>query len=295
MDVGKFLARQKETRLSDGLQNPAILLSAWRRVRANRGGAGVDGVTIREFEKNLQRNLESLAKEIKHGAYRPQPVQRVYVPKPRGGMRPLAILTIRDRIVQRALHDLIAPIFEPEFLDVSFGFREGRSTRDAAARVRALHQRGLEWVVDGDIKDCFENIDHRLLLKFVGEKVSDASVVRLIEQFLRAHIFNEMNGRDPSVGTYQGAILSPLLCNVYLHRFDVALMRARCHLVRYADDWLIVCKSKGEAEHALRLATHELEKLSLAINPYKTRLVTFAQGFMFLGTFFVRDEVYEIK
>lgn len=273
----------------------ASLLAAWRKVKANHGGAGVDGVTIETFEQHLRANLEDLARELQQGTFRPQPVKRVYVPKPSGGVRPLAILVVRDRIAQRALYDAMAPRFERKFLDCSFGFREGRSTQDAVARVIALRQRDLRWVVDGDIKNCFENLDHRLLLRGVRAEIRDARVVRLIEQWLKAQIFNEMGGRAPGTGTFQGGILSPLLANIYLHPFDVQLTQARYNVVRYADDWLILCRSQREASNALAFAERALKELKLAINPYKTGIVSFDQGFKFVGRFFVRDEVFDLS
>lgn len=271
----------------------ASLLDAWRKVKANHGTAGVDGVTIEQFEKNLRANLEQLAKRLKQDRYEPQPVKRIYVPKPRGGSRPLAILAVQDRIVQRALYDVIAPRFEEKFLDCSFGFREGRSTQDAVGRVVELQQRGLHWVVDGDIKDCFENLEHRRLMRAVQEDIRDKRILSLIEQWLKAKIFNELDGRD--VGTFQGGILSPLLANVYLHTFDVRLTQAHYNLVRYADDWLILCKNEKQAEAGFDLAVQVLEELRLAVNPYKTRIVSFEQGLQFVGRFFVRDENYPLS
>lgn len=281
--------------LSDQMANLGALLAAWRKVKANHGSAGVDGVSLQEFEKNLRANLEALSNELTRGAYRPQPVKRVYVPKPSGGARPLAILAVKDRIVQRALYDLIAPRFDRQFLDCSFGFREGRSRHDAVARVVDLRERGLRWVVDGDIKQCFENLDHRLLMSRVRSQVRDDRVLQLIEQWLKARVFNELDGRDLTVGTYQGGVLSPLLANIYLHAFDAALTRQRYNLIRYADDWLILCGSEPQARAALEAATRALSELRLAINPYKTRVVTFDQGFRFVGTFFVRSEHFDLS
>jgi RNA-directed DNA polymerase len=271
------------------------LLEAWRKVKANHGSAGVDGVTIQAYERNLRANLEQLAEALKHGRYHPQPVKRIYVPKPSGGARPLAILAVEDRIVQRALYDLIAPRFERQFLDCSFGFREGRSTQDAVRRIVELRQRGLRWVVDGDIKNCFEAIDHARLMRMIHAEVRDTGILRLIEAWLKARVLNELERRDLSVGTFQGGVLSPLLANIYLHTFDVALTQARYDLVRYADDWLILCSSQRNAQAALSAAIRALDELQLAINPYKTRVVNFDQGFKFVGTFFVRDEHFDLS
>ena len=273
----------------------STLFAAWRKVRANHGSAGVDGVSIAQFEKELRKNLEDLGRELKENRYRPQPVRRVYVPKPSGGTRPLAILAVQDRIAQRALYDLLAPHFEQRFLDCSFGFREGRSTRDAVARVVAARQHGLRWVVDGDIKNCFETLDHARLLRMLRAEIRDRRILKLVEQWLKANIFNELEGRDLAVGTFQGGILSPLLANIYLHTFDEKLTAVGLSLVRYADDWLILCAKKTAAQNALEMATHALEELRLAINPYKTRIVSFDEGFRFVGYFFVRDEVFNLS
>ncbi len=268
------------------------LLRAWRKVKANGGAAGVDGQTLREFERNLRGNLEALARELRRGEYQPQPVRRVYVPKLNDEWRPLAILTVRDRITQRALYDAIAPLYERKFLDCSFGFREGRSLHDAIAVVAQERDEGKRWVVDGDIKDCFEQIDHRLLMQMLARDVHDRQLLWLIEQWLGAQVFNDLRDRKPNVGTFQGGVISPLLANIYLHAFDVELTQAGLTLLRYADDWIILTSKKTQAEAALEQAARALERLRLAINPYKTRVVNFDQGFTFLGVFFVRNEYF---
>jgi len=285
----------RETELAPRIWAEDSLRRAWRKVKTNGGGPGVDGESLREFESNLQANLDTLQGALRSGVYRPQPVRRVWVPKPSGGQRPLAILAIRDRIVQRAVYDAIAPLYEARFLDCSFGFREGRSTLDAANAIVQWRDRGRRWIVDGDIKDCFENLDHRMLLTLIAREVQDRRILRLMASWLKAQVFNDLSGRDPSAGTFQGGVLSPLLANVYLHEFDVALTQAGLALVRYADDWVILCAKKAEAEAALETASQALERLKLAVNPYKTRVVNFDQGFSFVGMFFVRNEHYPIS
>jgi len=271
------------------------LRRAWRKVKANGGGPGVDGESLRAFESNLRANLDALRSALETGAYRPQPVRRVWVPKPSGGQRPLAILTIRDRIAQRSAYDVLSPLYERKFLDCSYGFREGRSLHDAVATILKRRDEGLRWVVDGDIKDCFETLDHRLLMQAVAREVKDGWVLRLIENWLTAQVFNDLEGRDPAAGTFQGGVISPLLANVYLHAFDETLTKAGLALARYADDWVILCAKKGEAQAALDAASRALEQLRLAINPYKTRITHFDEGFRFVGVFFVRGEHYYLS
>lgn len=260
---------------------------AWRKVRANGGGPGVDGETLRAFERELRANLDALQGELATGVYKPQPVRRVYVPKGNGDWRPLGILTVRDRIAQRVVYDAIAPIYEEKFLDCSYGFREGRSLQDAVTAVVRYRDAGQRWVVDGDIKDCFERIDHRLLMRMVTRDIQDKRLLHLIEGWLGAQVFNELDGKRARVGTFQGGVISPLLANVYLHLFDVELTRSGLALVRYADDWVILSMKKFQAEEALDKATRALEKLKLMLNPHKTRVVHFDEGFSFLGVSFV--------
>lgn len=254
---------------------------AWRKVRANGGGPGVDGETLRAFEAELRRNLDALQGELATGTYKPQPVRRVYVPKSNGDWRPLGILTVRDRIAQRVVYDAIAPMYEAKFLECSFGFREGRSLQDAVAAVVQYRDAGQRWVVDGDIKDCFERIDHRLLMQMIARDVHDKRLLQLIEGWLAAQVFNELEGKRVRVGTYQGGVISPLLANVYLNAFDVELTRNGLALVRYADDWVILSMKKLQAEDALDKATRALEKLKLVLNSHKTRVCILTKGLLF--------------
>jgi RNA-directed DNA polymerase len=272
---------------------PENLLHAWHKVRANGGGAGVDGQSLLDFEANALDNLRRLHQELADGSYRPQQVLRVYVPKASGGRRPLGIFTIRDRIVQRALHDAIAPIFERRFLDCSFAFRAGRSLHDAIEVILRHRDAGRRWVVDGDIKDCFERIDHELLMEKLARDVPEPRILALIRQFLQARVFNDPEGRQPGFGATQGGVISPLLCNVYLHAFDERMTNTA--LVRYADDWIVQCVNESDAHLALNQAMDALAKLKLAINPYRTRITHFDRGFSFLGVFFLRDEYFFIS
>lgn len=277
---------------------PENLEHAWRKVRANKGMPGVDGESIRDFEQDLRENLNHLRRGLLRGEYQPQMVRRAWIPKANGGMRPLAILTLRDRIAQRAVYDVLAPMYERRFLACSYGFREGRSLHDAAEAVMRWRDEGRHWVIDGDIKDCFESLDHGLLMEMLQRDIGDPLLLDLIQRWLKARIFNEMGSAGPGgrdAGTFQGGVLSPLLCNVYLHPFDQVMEKLGLALVRYADDWVILCGHKAEAQSALEVAGETLARLRLAVNPYKTRIVHFDQGFAFLGVFFVRRERFYLS
>ncbi len=271
---------------------PEAMQRAWRAIRAAGGGPGVDGQTLQAFGRHLEVELESLRKELIAGSYRPQVVRQVLVPKRKEGLRPLVMWCLRDRIAQRAVYDIVAPSFESVFLPVSFGFRPGLGTQDAAARVATQRDQGLQWVVDADIDSCFDSIRTGRLMRLTAERVHNRHLLRLIEAWLGARILNTASGRPAAAAVAQGGVLSPLLANVYLHEFDRALVRRQLALVRYADDLVVCCRRKNEAEEALRVCAAELGRLDLHLNVYKTRVVHFDQGFKFVGHFFVRREVY---
>jgi group II intron reverse transcriptase/maturase len=274
-------------------QHPAFgadaLRRAWRQVRASGGGPGVDGVSIRAFETNLEAELADLGRELDRGIYRPRGVRRVFVPKPKEGLRPLAVWALRDRVAQRAVYNYLEPVFEPQFLDCSYGFRPGRSVQMAVAEVLAARDEGLRWVLDTDVKDCFDSIRPDLLMGMVRQQVRDKKLLCLLEAWLQARILN-VQGQMQTAGTAQGGVLSPLLCNVYLHPFDRAVTGQGLRLVRYADDLVVLCRRRQEvlaAEEAVRRA---LTPLHLELNRHKTQVVHFDQGFKFLGVFFLRSE-----
>jgi RNA-directed DNA polymerase len=273
----------------------AALRRAWLMVRRNKGGAGVDGVTLARFEAQLEDELVALALAIAEGRYRPQKVKRILVPKRKGGLRPIGIWVIRDRVVQRALFEALVPICERHFLPVSFGYRPGLGVKNALEVVVQARKAGLCWLVDADIKQCFDHIRTKPLLQMLGVWVPDRRLIELARCFLMARIFNSASGRHELAGTSQGSVLSPLLCNVYLHRLDEAISRKRgWRLVRFADDFVILTKSEQEAKAAKRLAAKVLGSLGLRLHPDKTRVVSFEQGFKFLGRFFLRDEVHKV-
>lgn len=267
------------------------LRRAWRAVRANGGGAGVDGVDIAVFEARLDAELATLAQELCTGAYRPRAVQRIFIPKRNEGLRPLAVWTLRDRVAQRAVYAALEPLFEPGFLPCSHGFRPARSVQTAVADVAAARERGLRWVVDADIKDCFDSIDTNLLMDFVRQKVKDRMLLAILERWLHAGILTAAGTTRPA-GTAQGGVLSPLLCNVYLHSFDLDITSHNLCLVRYADDLVVLCRRRQEAVSAQRVVETALQRLRLQLNPYKTRVVSFDEGFKFLGVFFLRNEQF---
>jgi len=377
------------------------LMAAWKRVRSNRGAAGIDQVSLVEFERNLIANLEDMAERLREGRYYPMPLRAVEMQKRNGGTRKLGILTVEDRIVQRAALDALEPLFEPSFLDCSYGFRPGRSVEMAVGRVLEYRSAGDTYVVDADISDCFGSLDHSLLVKLVGDRVRDKRMITLVRMWLdtgqvlseqgRAPLFDRAAdfvsgsigsvitrlldegghsytgyysggerslgetdadleaeaqkrarkevlkrlGRDGAllaltylargrkllspgalaltgaaalaaatvpaasralrerfgssgVGAVQGGSLSPLLCNIYLHEFDKEMIRAGLHLVRYADDFVIVCRDESSAEKALALAGRVLDGLRLRLHPQKTRITRFDAGLEFLGYEFDR-------
>ncbi len=271
------------------------LRRAWLKVKATGGAPGVDGVSIHRFEADLEANLTALQAELLAGRYRPGPVKRLLAPKPGEGLRPLALWTLRDKVVQRVVHDCIAPYFERQFLDCSFGFRPGRGVADAVAAVLAHRDANRRWVADIDIKDCFDSLDPDLLMRLVRRQVKDPTILRLVRAWLDARVFNALRGPWTRAGAAQGAVISPLLANVYLHQVDLGLTRQGYHLVRYADDLLICCRRKQGAQQALQAAEAALARVKLQINHHKSRVVHFDQGFQFLGVFFLRNEHYYLK
>lgn len=272
--------------LIDKVIRPATLARAWQRVARNQGAAGVDGQSVARFAHNAERYLRELHTELKAGTYRPNPVKRVDIPKADGKTRPLGIPTVKDRIVQAALKMVIEPIFEVQFRNGSFGFRPGRGCKDALRAVDRLLKEGYTHVVDADLKGYFDTIPHDRLLALVGESISDGRVLALIESFLHQDIMTEAARWQPEAGTPQGAVLSPLLANLYLHPLDRLMEQSGYRMVRYADDFVILCGSEAEAEAALRQVTAWVNAQGLTLHPDKTKLGDSqqpGQGFDFLG------------
>jgi len=267
-----------------------ILWRAWVMVRWNNGAPGIDKLTLAQVEEyGVTRLLEELAGELREGRYRPLPARRVYIPKPgapAGEQRPLSIPSVRDRIVQAAAKIVLEPVFEADFLPCSFGFRPRRSAHDALQVLIDECWRGRRWVVETDVASCFSAIPHDQLMRAVEERVCDRSVLKLLRVILRAGVMEDGQVSRPDTGTPQGGVISPVLCNVYLHRLDRAWDAGDGVLVRYADDAIVMCWSRSQAERALECLTALLADLGLEPKAAKTRIVHLevgGEGFDFLG------------
>ena len=275
--------------LHDKVYRSDVLERAWELVRVNRGAAGIDKQTIADVEQHgASRLLAELAADLRDGSWRPLPARRVFIPKPgREELRPLSIPAVRDRVVQAAVKIVIEPIFEADMLECSFGFRPGRSAHDALQVVVDESWRGRRWVAESDIADCFEAIPHEALMSAIEERIVDRHLLKLLRAMLRAGVLENGSVKRGATGTPQGGVISPVLCNVYLHRLDRQWKgRGTGVLVRYADDLLVMCKTKQEAENALAALAVILAELGLELKHAKTRIVHLregGEGFVFLG------------
>jgi RNA-directed DNA polymerase len=280
--------------LIDKVFSPANLLASYAKVAANGGAAGVDRVTVEDFTKRLCANLEKLERQLREGTYRPQAVRRVNIPKPgTRETRPLGIPAVRDRVVQGALRHVLEPIFERQFAEHSYGFRPDRGCKDALRRVDGLLKQGCHYVVDIDLKSYFDTIPHDLLLDEVRKHVADSRVLELIEAFLKAEILDGLEHWTPTGGAPQGAVLSPLLSNLYLNDLDHQMARAGYAMTRYADDMVIQCRSREEAEAALARVRAWTIAHGLVLHPTKTKIVeAHEEGFDFLGYRFIKHRRY---
>ena len=276
--------------LIDKVYRPQVLVQAWGQVRGKGRAIGSDHQSLEQFEAQLESNLRTLEEEVRAGEYRPRPIRRVYIDKPGSkAKRPLGVPAVRDKVVQTALRMVIEPIFEREFIDTSFGFRPGRGCKDALRRVEQLLKAGYTWVVDADLKGFFETIRHEQLMAEVRQRIADSRVLELIESFLKQQILEDLQLWTPEMGAPQGAVISPLLSNIYLHEVDKAMKMAGYEMVRYADDFVILCKSQPEAEAALERVSELVQERGLSLNADKTSLVNTHQpgeGFDFLGYHF---------
>jgi len=279
-------------RLWDKTYAPANLTSAFHKVWKNGGSAGADEQTVAHFARRAEEELQRLHEQLRGGAYRPQPVRRAWIDKPGSNeKRPLGIPAVRDRIVQGALRHVLEPIFETDFAEHSYGFRPGKGAKDALRRVDTLLKAGHVWVVDADLKSYFDTIPHDRLLALVKERVADGRVLALVESFLRAGVLEESKGWQPTErGTPQGGVISPLLANLYLNPLDHQMAAAGWAMVRYADDFVILCRSEAEAHAALAAVRAWVNEAGLTLHPEKTRVVDASApgGFDFLGYHFER-------
>ncbi|HLE26242.1 MAG TPA: group II intron reverse transcriptase/maturase [Thermodesulfobacteriota bacterium] len=280
--------------LIDKVYKLATLKQAWQNAKANKGAAGIDQITIDRFSRNASKYLEEIATEITQGRFKPSQIRRTYIPKSNGKKRPLGIPTVKDRIVQGAIKMVLEPIWEREFLDTSHGFRPKRGAYGAIQEVSRHIGEGYTFVVDADIEGYYDNIPQDRLMQIVATKIADVRILRLVEGFLTAGIVEEMKEWIPTKGTPQGSVLSPLLANIYLHPLDVLMKQRGYRMVRYADDFMILCKSEQEAQKAKEEVQQWMTENGLKLHQGKTRICNCAiegQGFDFLGFRF--DQKYK--
>jgi RNA-directed DNA polymerase len=278
--------------LIDKVASKRNLEAAAAKVIANRGGAGVDRVTVKRFQQRIAEEVDKLHTSLKAGTYQPQAIQRVYIPKSGSSeKRPLGIPTVRDRVVQTALRNVLEPIFEQTFAERSYGFRPRRGCKDALRRVTKLLAEGYTWVLDADLKSYFDTISHEKLMQRVREHVADSRVLKLIESFLHQAVLEELREWRPEAGTPQGAVVSPLLANIFLNPMDHLVVQAGFEIVRYADDFVVLCRTQAEAQRALVLIQEWTERAELQLHPSKTKIVGLdaRNGFDFLGYHFRRS------
>ena len=262
-----------------------LMLNAFKAVKRNRGAAGVDKVSVQMFAANLMDNLHALMRELKDGSFQPLPLRRVFIPKNREQteFRPLGIPVVKDRVAQEVLRRLLDPVFRPSFHPASFGFIQGRNAHMAINHAIDLHRQGFKAVVDADIKGFFDNLPHGIIMDAVRNRVADGKVLTLLERFLRCGVLEQGRLLATTKGTPQGGVISPLLANIVLDQLDWHLDHLGLRFVRYADDFVILCKSRSKAEEALTCASAALDRLGLALSPEKTKITTYGKGYSFLG------------
>ena len=285
VDWVNLTGAKKVHSLIDKVYKRKNLEMAWEKVKANRGSGGIDGQTLQTFEAQLGPQLDRLHRELKEDTYRPQPVRQHPIEKrdKPGEHRMLGIPTIYDRVCQQALLNRLQPIFEPVFDDASFGYRPGRSTKDALRKIWKEIYSGSEWIVDADLRDFFGSVDHEKLLSLVAQRVADGRVLRLLKAMLKAGSYGQGRLFPSERGTPQGGVVSPMLSNILLTPFDREMRLRGYQLTRYADDWVVTCQTAAEARAAVDAARRILKQLGVEVHPPKTRIVHVRDGFEFLG------------
>lgn len=260
-----------------------VMAKAFKNVKRNRGAAGLDKVSVEMYHANLEQNLSSLMKRLKDRTYKASPLRRHYIPKGGGKFRPLGIPNVKDRVAQEVIRSIIDPVFEPQFHDDSYGFRKGRNAHQAVERLMALHALGYDYVVDADITGFFDNIVHKLIEDLVAEEIADGNIIKIIKEFLNCGVMEDGKFIPTKMGTPQGGVISPLLANIVLNKLDWALEEHGFKFVRYADDFVIVTKTRDAAQRALDFTSAFLAKMGLKLNQDKTKISKFPKGFDFLG------------
>jgi RNA-directed DNA polymerase len=281
---GRQGKKKKVHSLIDKVFSRKNLELAWEKVKKNRGSAGIDEVTIAQFEARQEFYLDLLHRKLREGTYRPQPLKRVEIPKSEGGVRKLGIPAVLDRVCQQALVQRMEPIFEPTFLDSAFGYRRGRSPHEAMRKVWRELNEGNVWIVDADLRQFFDTIDQEQLIDLIAEEISDGRVLQLVRDMLRAGVMEGGCWKPTLTGVPQGGVASPLWSNIFLTPFDRQMTAEGLRLMRWADDFVVLCQTRDDAQRALAVAEQFLrEALGVELHPQKTRVVHVSQGFEFLG------------
>jgi group II intron reverse transcriptase/maturase len=279
------MGKKRKVHSLTGRIDDRLMMQAFKAVKKNRGAAGIDKVSIGMFQENLDANLAALKRDLKKGTFTPKPLRRVWIAKDAKGtqFRPLGIPAVRDRVAQEVMRRLLEPIFEPLFHDCSFGFRGGRSCHMAIERVLSFHKEGDRVTLDADISGFFDNIPHKLIVDAVASEVADGNILGLVEKFLAAGVMEGGVFKPTTIGTPQGGVVSPLLANIVLNQLDWRLEQAGYRFVRYADDFVVVCKNRQQAEAALALVEEIMTDLGLSLSPEKTKIASYGKGYEFLG------------
>ena len=281
---------RKFFQLIDKIYDMDNLKESWKQVKSNKGCAGIDKQSIHDFEKQSEQYLREIQRAVKNGLYKATPVLRKYIPKEDGKLRPLGIPTVKDRILQQAAKNVIEQIFAMKFLSCSYGYRPGKSAHQAVEQIKKYVDQGYTWVIDADVEKFFDSVDHKLMMSFVAKEISDGKVLNLIESWLTAGVMNKGEIEETTEGTPQGGVISPLLANIYLHEMDEQVTKLYgVRMVRYADDFVIFCKTKEKAERTMKQVEEILTGLKLRLNKKKTKIVNVnKESFGFLGFNFKR-------